>query len=124
MGDLNDGPGKELFERQFLFFDLLTALQGSIFEAEKYFNHALFDYPDPLRWSVHFQDKIDPGRSPNILLDHILFSQALVRHELPLQVEPQAGRIEHEIFDRLNAQLPKKYKLSDHKPVSCLLTAD
>lgn len=124
MGDLNDGPGKELFERQFLFFDLLTALQGSIFEAEKYFNHALFDYPDPLRWSVHFQDKIDPGRSPHILLDHILFSQALVRDCLPLRVASQAGRIEHEIFDRINAQLSRSCKLSDHKPVSCLLTVN
>jgi hypothetical protein len=28
LGDLNDGPGKEFFEEQYIFFDLLSNLQG------------------------------------------------------------------------------------------------
>ena len=60
MGDLNDGPGKELFERQFLFFDLITNIQGEVFFARRFLNHALFDYPDDLRWSAYFKDKVDP----------------------------------------------------------------
>lgn len=121
MGDFNDGPGKELIERQFLFFDLLDNLQGDVFEAEKFLNHALFDYPDELRWTVHFVDRIDPDRDPHILIDHIMFTQALVRNEIPLRVPRQGGLVEHEIFDRLNAQLPSGQRLSDHKPVSCLV---
>lgn len=119
LGDFNDGPGKELFERQFLFFDLLDNLQGDVFEAEKYLNHALFDYPGELRWSVYFKDPIEPNRNPHILLDHIMFTQAFVRGKGALRVEAQSGKVEHEIFDRINAQLPSGLRLSDHKPVTC-----
>ncbi|MCL4202024.1 MAG: hypothetical protein KJ000_05995 [Pirellulaceae bacterium] len=124
LGDLNDGPGKEFFERQFLFFDLLNNLQGDVFEAEKFLNHALFDYPDELRWTAHFEDRIEPSRNPHILLDHIMFTQAFVRGELPIRVEPHAGKVEHEIFDRITALLPSQVHLSDHKPVSCVFTQD
>lgn len=122
MGDLNDGPGKELFERQFLFFDLLNNLQGDVFEAEKFLNHALFDFPNHLRWTVHFKDRIEPERDPHILLDHIMFTQAFVRGHIPLRVEKQAGQVEHEIVDRITALLPSQITLSDHKPVSVILT--
>ena len=122
LGDLNDGPGKELLERQFLFFDLLSNLQGDVFFARRFFNHALFDCLEELRWSVHFRDPIDPERDPRILLDHILFSQGLVDGSLPLRIHAKAGRVEHEIHDRINATLSTKEKTSDHKPVSCLVT--
>jgi hypothetical protein len=122
MGDLNDGPGKELFERQFLFFDLLSNLQGDVFESEKFLNHALFDYPEDLRWTVRFKDPIDDTRDPHILLDHIMFTQALVRNQLPLRVEPNAGLVEHSIFDRANALLGTSGPVSDHRPVSCLVS--
>ncbi len=122
LGDLNDGPGKELFERQFLFFDLLSNIQGDVFFARKFLNHALFDYRQELRWSVHFKDKIDPNRDPHILLDHILFTQGLVNDSLPLQVESGAGLIEHEIHDRINSTLNSKQETGDHKPVSVLIT--
>jgi hypothetical protein len=122
LGDLNDGPGKELFERQFMFFDLLNNLQGDVFEAEKFLNHALFDHPDHLRWTVYFRDRIEPNRDPHILLDHIMFTQALVRDQIPLRIRRHAGKVEHEIFDRINALLPSGIRLSDHKPVSCIVT--
>lgn len=120
LGDLNDGPGKEFFERQFLFFDLLNNVQGDVFEAERFLNHALFDYPGDLRWTVQFRDPLDPTRDPNILLDHIMFTQAFVRNQGPLRVRPQAGKVEHEVFDRANALLGSSGRVSDHKPVSCL----
>lgn len=122
MGDMNDGPGKELLERQYLFFDLIGNLQGDVFFARKFLNHALFDAEQDLRWSVFFKDKIDPDRNPHILLDHILFSQALVNQSLPIEVKPGAGKVEHEIHDRINAALSSKQKTSDHKPISCLVS--
>jgi len=118
MGDLNDGPGKEHFEKQYLFFDLLSNIQGEVFFANRFLNHALFDYPQHLRWSVEFKDFVDPNRDPKILLDHIFFSQGLVDGSLPLVIEEKSGLIEHEIHDLVNAGLNSKQKTSDHRPMS------
>ncbi len=123
MGDLNDGPGKEFFENQYLFFDLLSNLQGDVFSSHKFLNHALFDFPNDLRWTVHFQDFIDKTRSPKILLDHILFTQSLVNGSLPVQINAGAGKVEHEIHELVNAGIPKSSHTSDHKPVSVILDA-
>lgn len=122
LGDLNDGPGKEYFEDQFLFFDLISNIQGDIFAARRFLNHALFDFPDELRWTVQFEDFVDPARNPRILLDHILFTQGLVSGALPWRIDARAGLVEHEIHDLVNASLPLSLKTSDHKPVSVVVT--
>lgn len=119
VGDFNDGPGKELLEREYLLHDLIGNLQGDVFFARKFMNHALFDYPQALRWTTQFSDALDPKRSPKILLDHIIFTEALSRRGIgPLLVEPNSGLVEHEIHDRFNAPLADGAKTSDHKPVS------
>ncbi len=126
MGDLNDGPGKEYIEEQYLFFDLMSNVQGEVFFAKKFLNHALFDFPDDLRWSVYFEDFIKgngiPERDPRILLDHVLFTQGLVDGSLPWKIDAHAGKVEHEIHDVINATLPENAKTSDHKPVSVTVT--
>ncbi len=121
MGDLNDGPGKEYFEKEFLFFDLLSNLQGDVFSANKYLNHALFDFDDNLRWTCKFKDFIDKDRNPHILLDHILFTQSLVNDSLPVKIESKSGFVEHEVHDLINASNPKYAHTSDHKPVSIII---
>ncbi|MBU3820988.1 hypothetical protein KO566_02860 [Flavobacteriaceae bacterium XHP0103] len=121
MGDLNDGPGKELIEQKYIFFDLLSNLQGDVFEASRFLNHALFDFEGNLRWSVNFKDFIDENRDPHILLDHILFTQGLVNGSLPIIIESKAGLVEHEIHDLVNANNPKYAHTSDHKPVSVVI---
>jgi hypothetical protein len=123
MGDFNDGPGKEYFEKQYLFFDLINNIQGSIFEADKFLNHALFDYAENLRWSTRFKDFVDPLADDHQLIDHILFTQGLVSWKLPVCIEPHAGKVEHEIHDLVNSTLPTRLKTSDHKPVSVMLSA-
>ena len=122
MGDFNDGPGKEYFEETHLFFDLLSNVQGDVFFARKFLNHALFDFTDELRWSCYFKDFVDPSRDPHILLDHILFTQGLVDDSLPLRIDAHAGKVEHEIHDLINASLPSSAKTSDHKPISVIAT--
>ncbi len=124
MGDLNDGPGKEYFEENYLFFDLISNIQGDVFFARKFLNHALFDFTDDLRWSTYFEDFIDPNRNPHILLDHILFTQGLVDGSLPLRIDAHAGKVEHEIHDLINAPLQKSAQTSDHKPVSVIVTTN
>jgi len=132
MGDLNDGPGREVFERKHLYFDLIGNLQGSIFEAERFLNHALFDYGTPvtgsgegLRWSYKLsgKDPVDPTRDPHLLLDHIMFTQRLVAKDTLPRIGGGAGLVEHAIHERVNAMRPKKVpETSDHRPVSVSLT--
>jgi endonuclease/exonuclease/phosphatase family metal-dependent hydrolase len=119
-GDLNDGPGKEYFERVFMVQDLLSNIQGDVFFASKFLNHALFDFADKLRWSYDLprQDAFDPNRPRQLLLDHILFTQALVDRAPGPQVRAKAGLVEHPIHDRTNARLPASQRTSDHIPVS------
>jgi hypothetical protein len=122
MGDLNDGPGRELFESEYLFFDLVSNLQGDVFFARKFLNHALFDYTGDLRWSARFDDFVENVQDRPLLIDHIMFTQGLVNQNLPLTVEPHAGLVEHEIHELVNAPLTVSSKTSDHRPVSVYVT--
>ena len=121
-GDLNDGPGKERIERRFMYHDLIGALQGDVFFARRFLNHALFDAPDSERWSVHFEDELDPGRNPHILLDHILFSQSMTGSDFgtpcAFRARAKGGLIEHEVHHRVTSPRFKYAMTSDHKPVS------
>lgn len=122
LGDINDGPGKELMEREYLLHDMVTNLQGEVFFARQFLNHALFDQPQATRWTARFDDLIDPGRDPQILLDHIMFTQALTRQGTSsLWVRPGAGRVEHLAFEEIEASFGAG-TLSDHRPVSVTLT--
>lgn len=122
LGDMNDGPGKEYFENQFLFFDLISNIQGDIFSANKFLNHGLFDFSNSLRWSAEFNDFVTGERNKKILLDHVMFTQALVNWKLNVTVEPNSGYIEHEVHDLVNSLLNRNQKTSDHKPVSIELS--
>jgi endonuclease/exonuclease/phosphatase family metal-dependent hydrolase len=127
LGDLNDGPGKEYFERRYLFHDLIGGLQGEVFFARRFLNHALFDYApragENHRWTVRFRDAWDPARPEEILLDHIAFTQALTGPEalarIGLRVPAKAGRVEHEIHNAINAVFARDEDFtSDHRPVT------
>lgn len=133
-GDLNDGVGKEFFERQFLFFDLISNIQGNVFRAGQFMNHALFDYKEELRWSTEFNDRIELWARQNHkdykmidtgvdsakkqLIDHILFTQAFVNGSGNPKINPKAGKVEHTIHEKINAGLSKTRRTSDHRPIS------
>ena len=122
LGDLNDGPGKERIEARFLYHDLVTSLQGDVFFARRFLNHALFDLEESERWSVQFRDRLDPGRDPRILLDHVLFSQSMTRSHtgtpFAYRARPRGGKVEHEAHHRTAASWPRHAATSDHRPVS------
>lgn len=133
-GDMNDGPGKKFFERQYLFFDLISNIQGSIFLASRFLNHALFDFTEHLRWTTKFRDSIELWARENRewynepvmvidnarkqLIDHILFTQAFVNDSGTPKINARAGFIEHMIHEKVNASIPDSRKTSDHRPVS------
>ena len=132
LGDLNDGIGKEYFERLYLFHDLLTNLQGDVFFSRRFFNHALFDYgiesDDNFRWTAHFQDAWDPYRPPEILLDHIMFTQSVVGPKFalaPLDVAGKAGKVEHDAHVAANAVFASAEEgTSDHRAVSVMVEVE
>jgi endonuclease/exonuclease/phosphatase family metal-dependent hydrolase len=121
MGDCNDGPGHDYFENQYLFFDLISNVQGDVLVAERFFNHAVFDFPGHLRWTAKYRDELlnIPASQNPLLLDHILLSQPLCRGELPLVANEHAGRVEHEAYEQHNAGANSATRTSDHRPVSC-----
>lgn len=122
LGDLNDGPGKELMEREYLVHDLISNLQGDVFFARRFLNHALFDQPQELRWTARFNDALEPNRDPHILLDHILLTQSLTRRgTFPLWAAPSAGKVEHRVHEEIEAAHGTGVA-SDHRPVSLTLT--
>ncbi len=118
VGDCNDGPGHDFFETEYLFFDLISNIQGDVVIAERFFNHVLFDFPSDLRWTAKFPDEVSkiPASKNPLLLDHILISQSLVRRGLV-----NAGIVEHEAYERHNAGSNNSSRSSDHRPVSCKL---
>ncbi len=122
MGDCNEGPGHDYFETQYLFFDLLSNLQGDVTLAERFFNHALFDFPPDLRWTAKYADEVVgiPSSKNPLLLDHILISQPLCRGALPIVANPHAGCVEHEAYERHNQGSNAATRTSDHRPVSCV----
>ncbi len=124
MGDANDGPGQDWFEDRYMFFDLISNLEGNVLNADRFFNHALFDFPAHLRWSAKYRNAVQgiPASQNPLLIDHILMSQPLVNGSLPMQVEAHAGAVEHESFDRGNAGASVKERTSDHRPISVVLT--
>lgn len=128
MGDCNDGPGADEFETKYLFFDLISNIQGDVVVSEKFFNHALFDFPGHLRWSAKYRDDVPippiPASKNPLLLDHILISQSLCRGALPLKVNEHAGLVEHEAYERNNAAATANARTSDHRPVSCKLDSN
>jgi len=120
-GDLNDGPGKEMVEEQFLLHDLISVLQGEVFFARRFLNHALFDFGEAQRWTVQFTDLLDPRRPREILLDHIMFSQAFTGRPraaaAPVRARAGGGFVAHEEHHAANARLPRRIATSDHRPV-------
>jgi hypothetical protein len=126
-GDFNDGVGKEVFERKYLFHDAISNMQGDVFFASRFLNHALFDYSqvdgENHRWSTRYIDVWDPDRVPEILLDHILFTQCVSGSEAlektGLWVPPHAGRVEHAIHNAMNSVFDQEDDhTSDHRPVT------
>lgn len=122
-GDCNDGPGHDYFETNYLFFDLISNLQGEVLLAERFFNHALFDYPRHLRWTAKYRNVIQniPASHNPLLPDHILLSQPVCRGQLPLVANAGGGKVERQAYERANAGSNSKTRTSDHRPVSCQL---
>ena len=121
LGDANDGEGQDFFETNYLFFSVVSNLEGNVLKSRQFFNHALFDYDPAKCWSIKFEDVVTGTKKEDnpLLLDHILMSQPVCDGSYPVQANAGAGAVEHTAWEENN---PKgKTETSDHRPVSVTL---
>lgn len=123
MGDLNDGPGRDLFEEQFMLQNLVDVVQGTLLDPERNIYHAL----EALKtgaFTVEFDDPLD-GERKRILLDHILLSPGMLNTDSDFLCRTGSGRVEHDAWNAnlgSNPDTIRDDRPSDHRPVSCEIT--
>jgi endonuclease/exonuclease/phosphatase family metal-dependent hydrolase len=120
LGDLNDGPGQDFFERFYLAHNVTDILAGSPYEPERVFHDAPADVPAEQRFSAVFDDFVEDVPDRRLLLDHILLSPAFSVSSSPLTRLPGTGQIAHEAWE---AQVTgdggrRDQRPTDHRPAT------
>jgi len=118
LGDMNDGPGLDPYERK-LGKSFVETVMGSVFHPDQIFHNALLHIPADDRWTADFQDPIVShpfGFSHRVWIDHILVSPDLADSGSPFRLLPESGTIDSRDSVAREA--------SDHFAVSCVLSDD
>jgi len=123
MGDLNDGPGLDYFEKNYLAHNVTDIVVGSAFEPEWIFAHAQHDVASAERYTAIFDDFVENINSKKLLLDHILLSPGLSAAG-GLSRVVQSGTVHHaEYLAQVeNNGTYREDRPSDHRPVSVQLS--
>ena len=121
LGDMNDGPGLDYFERNFLTHNVVDILFGSQFKPEWTFRHAQHDVPEDERYTAIFDDFVEGVDGKRVLLDHILLSPGL--NAGGLRKVHGSGAVHHEEYSAQvsNGGAHREDRPSDHRPVSVRL---
>jgi len=123
MGDLNDGPGRDMFEGQFMLQNLVDVIQGTLLDPEFNLYHVLEALPTGA-FSVEFEDPID-GAKKRELIDHILLSPEMLTGNADFSYRRGSAKVEHEVWENHLGENPdaeRDDRPSDHRPVSCEIT--
>jgi endonuclease/exonuclease/phosphatase family metal-dependent hydrolase len=122
LGDFNDGPGRDLFEQQYLAHNVTDLLVGSSYRPETLFGHALVDVPADLRYSAVFDDFVTEEPQKQILLDHIILSPGMASGAGVRKV-PGSGRIEHDAWAarRTGNGERRDERATDHRPATVVV---
>lgn len=123
LGDFNDGPGRDLFEQQYLAHNVTDLLVGSPYRPETLFGHALVDEPAERRFSAVFDDFVTEEPQKRLLLDHIVVSPAMTAGAAPIRKVAGSGRIEHDAWAarRTGDGSRRDERATDHRPASVVL---
>jgi endonuclease/exonuclease/phosphatase family metal-dependent hydrolase len=109
LGDMNDGPGKEYFEKFLLGMDITGELLGNVYYPKNIFRTTLDPDKD---YTVIFDDFVENEPNKKILLDRILISPSFIS-------SPDAARVEHNAYDsQVTDPESREGRPSDHRPVS------
>jgi endonuclease/exonuclease/phosphatase family metal-dependent hydrolase len=119
LGDLNDGPGLDYFERRYLAHNVTDIITGSAFQPEWVFGHAQHDVAPPNRYTAVFDDFVENVSQKKLLLDHVMLSPGLLS-STGLRKVAHSGAIHHaEYMAQVTAGGTKREnRPSDHRPVS------
>ena len=78
VGDFNDGPGRDFFERSYLTHNVTDIVLGSTFYPALILTHPILQHvPVPSQFTSRFDDYVDDIADRPLLLDHILVSPSL-----------------------------------------------
>ena len=127
IGDLNEGPNRDIFEEKFLLTNIVDELRGGFHREEALMHHALTrDWLDPdyaKAWTAEFEDATQGGKTVQILLDHIMASASVIHGKAPFRISSKDGIIEHDAFKKHLKKMDGKRheRPSDHIPVTTKL---
>jgi hypothetical protein len=121
LGDMNDGPGLDYFEKNFLTHNVVDILFGSQFKPEWTFRHAQHDVPEQDRYTAIFDDFVENIKDKHLLLDHIMLSPGLTTGGL--HKVTGSGAVHHAEYSAqvVNGGAHREDRPSDHRPVSVVL---
>jgi predicted extracellular nuclease len=120
MGDMNDGPGRDRFEAEFMLQNLVDVIQGTLLKPDLNVYHVLENLQTDA-FSVEFEDPED-GTKKRELIDHILMSPGMFTGLADLTYEKGSGEVEHKAWENHLGTDPdhvRDDRPSDHRPVSC-----
>jgi predicted extracellular nuclease len=122
LGDLNDGPGLDYFEKRYLAHNVTDILLGSAYQPERVFTHAQHDVAADQRYTAVFDDFVENVKGKRLLLDHILLSPGLLGQG-GLRRVAHSGTIHHAEYEaQVSAGGTRRDKRpSDHRPASVQL---
>lgn len=118
MGDFNDDPGLDSYER-IIGASAIETLMGSVFDPARILHNALWHMKQGARhkdlWTYEFYDRIVANAEPHrTWIDHIFLSPVLLNPNAPLRYIINSGDIgQKNEISRL---------ASDHFPVFCRLS--
>ena len=117
-GDLNDGPGSDFFEENFLTHSVVDRIFGSVFLRDRQLTHVLL-HGDSTDFTAQFFDFI-ADETRDLILDHIGLSKGIVDNWSWLG-RVAVAEYEAQVIDDPNLHERDRMP-SDHRPVVVDLT--
>lgn len=126
MGDLNDGPHRDVFEEHFLIHNIVDELRGGFNREKALMHHALRqEFLDGTKaFTAEFSDPTQDGKEVKVMLDHILMTTDIYKGETELSLTMGQGIIEHAVYEGelVNNGKKRDDRPSDHRPISACLS--
>jgi hypothetical protein len=124
IGDLNDGPHRDIFEKHFLIHNIVDELRGGFHRESALMHHALpmKFLEGRLAYTAEFSDPTRGGNLTKVMLDHILVTTGIYKGETNLRLDRSQGKIEHSAYENQldNNGKTRDDRPSDHRPVSAV----
>jgi hypothetical protein len=122
IGDLNDGPHRDIFEEQFLIHSIVDELRGGFDREAALMHHAMKQefLEGEKAFTADFNDPTQGGKRVKVMLDHIMVTTSIKAGNAPIRLITNSGIIEHDAHERhiKNTGRKRDERPSDHRPVS------